>query len=100
MSAEYDRRGPIAVVTIDRPTRRNAVDDATAEELSDAWDHFDGDDDALVGVLAGSEGTFSAGADLEDRPEGWLGFIRKRVSKPTVAAVEGHCVAGGLEMAL
>ena len=105
VSVEYDRRGPIAVVTIDRPNRRNAVDDATTEELSDAWDRFDEDDGALVSVLAGSEGTFSAGADLEamdleDRPEGWLGFTRERVSKPTVAAVEGHCVAGGLEMAL
>jgi enoyl-CoA hydratase len=105
MNVEYDRRGPVAIVTIDRPDRRNAVDDATAGELNDAWDRFDEDDDALVGVLTGSEGTFSAGADLEamdleDRPEGWLGFTRRRVSKPTVAAVEGHCVAGGLEMAL
>ncbi len=105
MTVEYDRRGPVAVVTVDRPDRRNAIDDATAEELGDAWDRFDEDDDALVGVLTGSEGTFSAGADLEamdleDRPEGWLGFTRRRVSKPTVAAVEGHCVAGGLEMAL
>ena len=75
MSVEYDRRGSVAVVTIDRPNRRNAVDDATAEELGDAWDRFDGDDDALVGILTGSEGTFSAGADLEamdleDRPKG------------------------------
>ena len=105
MSVEYDRRGPVAVSTIDRPDRRNAVDDATARDLDDAWDRFDEDDDALVGVLTGSEGTFSAGADLEamnleDRPEGWLGFTRRRVSKPTVAAVKGHCVAGGLEMAL
>ena len=105
MSVEYDRRGTVAVVTIDRPDQRNTVDDATAEKLDDAWDRFDEDDDALVGVLTGSEGTFSAGADLEamdleDRPEGWLGFTRRRISKPTVAAVEGHCVAGGLEMAL
>ena len=104
MNVEYDCRGPVAVITTDHPDRRNAVDDATAEELGDAWDRFD-EDDALVGVLTGSEGTFSAGADLEaidleDRPEGWLGFTRRRVSKPTVAAVEGHCVAGGLEMAL
>ena len=71
--------------------------------MGDAWDRFD-EDDNLVGVLTGSDGTFSAGADLEamdleDRPEGWLGFTRRRGSKPTVAAVEGHCVAGGLEMA-
>ena len=104
MTVEYERHGPVAVVTVDRPDRRNAVDDATAEALSDAWDRFE-DDDALVGVLTGSEGTFSAGADLkamdlEDRPDGWLGFTRRRVDKPTVAAIEGHCVAGGLEMAL
>ena len=93
-----------AVVTVDRPERRNAIDEATAEALGDAWERFD-EDDALVGVLTGSEGTFSAGADLkatdlEDRPEGWLGFTRTRAAKPTVAAIEGHCVAGGLEMAL
>jgi enoyl-CoA hydratase len=105
MPVEYDREGPVAVVTVDRPDRRNAIDDATAEALGDVWARFEEDDDALVGVLTGSEGTFSAGADLEamdleDRPEGWLGFTRTRVSKPTVAAVEGYCVAGGLEMAL
>jgi enoyl-CoA hydratase len=93
-----------AVVTVDRPERRNAIDEATAEALGDAWERFD-EDDALVGVLTGSEGTFPAGADLkatdlEDRPEGWLGFTRTRVAKPTVAAIEGHRVAGGLEMAL
>jgi enoyl-CoA hydratase len=105
MTVEYDRRGPVAVVTVDRPDRRNAIDHATADALGNAWARFDEDDDALVGVLTGSEGTFSAGADLkamdlEDTPEGWLGFTRTRVSKPTIAAVEGHCVAGGLEMAL
>lgn len=101
----YEREGPVAVVTVDRPGRRNAVDRETAEELGEAWERFDDDEDALVGVLTGSEGTFSAGADLqamdlEDGPEGWLGFTRTRVEKPTIAAVEGHCVAGGLEMAL
>ncbi|QLD88942.1 crotonase/enoyl-CoA hydratase family protein [Natronomonas salina] len=104
-SVSYEREGPVAVVTVDRPQRRNAIDDETARALGDAWERFDDDEDALVGVLTGSEGTFSAGADLkamdlEDRPEGWLGFTRTRVSKPTVAAIEGHCVAGGLEMAL
>jgi len=105
MTVDYDRRGPVAVVTVDRPERRNAIDEATAEALGDAWERFEEDDDALVGMLTGSEGAFSAGADLramdlEDRPEGWLGFTRTRVEKPTIAAVEGHCVAGGLEMAL
>jgi enoyl-CoA hydratase len=105
MTVHYEREGPVAVVRVDRPERRNAIDNATAKELGEAWERFDDDDDALVGVLTGSEGTFSAGADLkamdlQDRPDGWLGFTRKRVSKPTIAAIEGHCVAGGLEMAL
>ncbi|WP_255198780.1 crotonase/enoyl-CoA hydratase family protein [Halorarius litoreus] len=104
MSVHYDREGPVAVVTVDRPDRRNAIDRATADALLDAWTRFEAGD-ATVGVLTGSEGTFSAGADLkamdlQDSPEGWLGFTRERVSKPTIAAVEGHCVAGGLEMAL
>jgi len=101
----YEREGPVAVVTVDRPERRNSIDDETALALQDAWRRFDDDEDVNVGVLTGSEGTFSAGADLkamdlEDRPEGYLGFTRMQVGKPTVAAVEGHCVAGGLEMAL
>lgn len=102
---EYDRHGSVAVVTIDRPEHRNAIDNDTALALQDAWKRFDDDEEALVGVLTGSGDTFSAGADLkkmdlEDRPEGWLGFSRMHVSKPTIAAVEGHCVAGGIEMAL
>jgi len=101
----YDRRGPVAVVTIDRPERRNAVDRETALELREAWERFDADEAVAVGVLTGAGDTFSAGADLremdlEDDPEGYLGMTRTRVEKPTVAAVEGHCVAGGLELAL
>ena len=101
----YEREGDVAVVTIDRPERKNAVDRETAAQLGEAWDRFEKDEDALVGVLYGANGTFSAGADLqamdlEDGPEGWLGFTRTEVSKPTIAAIEGHCVAGGLEMAL
>lgn len=100
----YERRGPVAVVTIDRPDRRNAVDAATADALAEARERFaDGDADALV--LTGADGNFSAGADLkafdlEERPEGYLGLTRTRVEKPTIAAVEGYCVAGGLELAL
>ncbi|WP_265108141.1 crotonase/enoyl-CoA hydratase family protein [Halosolutus halophilus] len=101
----YDRDGPVAVISIDRPGAKHAIDRETAVELGDAWRRFDDDEDALVGVLTGDEGTFSAGADLkqmdlEDGDDGWLGFTRLRVGKPTIAAVEGHCVAGGLEMAL
>jgi enoyl-CoA hydratase len=105
MSVDYERRGSVAVVTVDRPDRRNAIDRDTALALREAWERFDEDEEVDVGVLTGANGTFSAGADLkamdlEDDPEGYLGFSRMEVSKPTVAAVEGHCVAGGIEMAL
>lgn len=105
MTVRYDLRGPVAVVTVDRAERRNAVDRATADALGAAWRRFAADDRARVGVLTGAGGTFCAGADLkamdlEARPEGFLGFTRLTVGKPTIAAVAGHCVAGGLEMAL
>jgi enoyl-CoA hydratase len=100
----YERAGPVAVVIINRPERRNAIDRATSEALAGAFDRFE-ESDARVAVLTGSEGTFCAGADLqamdlEDDPDGWLGITRRRVEKPTIAAIEGHCVAGGLELAL
>lgn len=100
---EVDRG--VAVITIDRPRRRNAVDRATAEALGDAWRRFEADEDAGVAVLHGVGGQFCAGADLVafdlvDRPEGFLGFTRMTVTKPTIAAIAGACVAGGLEMAL
>lgn len=105
MSVHYDLRGTTAVITIDRPERRNAISLETADQLLEAWQQFERDEDAAVGILTGSGGVFSAGADLKDfdlvdRPEGFLGFTRTVVSKPTIAAVEGYCVAGGLEMAL
>jgi len=105
VSVRYRRSGHAAVITIDRPERRNAVDLATAEALLRAWRDFNADPTALVGVLTGEGGVFCAGADLlafdlADRPEGWLGFTRTMASKPTIAAVAGHCVAGGLELAL
>lgn len=103
---EYETQGAVAVVTIDRPEARNAIDNATAGKLQEAWKDFDNDDSLKAGVLTGrGDDAFSAGADLnkmdlEDRDEGYLGFTRMTVSKPVVAAVEGYCVAGGLEMAL
>lgn len=105
MAVHYERSGCAAVITIDRPESKNAVDWATAELLSRAWRRFDLDGEALVGILTGAHGSFSSGADLKafdlvERPEGWLGFTRLHSVKPTIAAVEGHCVAGGLEMAL
>lgn len=103
--------GPVRVVTIDRPERRNAVDRATAAALQETFADFDADDDLSVAVLTGAAGTFCAGADLaaissghgnrvtEDGP-GPLGPTRMRMSKPVIAAVEGFAVAGGLELAL
>jgi enoyl-CoA hydratase len=105
MSVTYESHGRIAVVTVDRPDRRNAIDRQTAVALKEAWQRFDADDSADVGILYGAGAVFSSGADLkafdliEDR-DGFLGFTLLRVRKPTIAAVEGYCVAGGLEMAL
>lgn len=105
VAVHYEQNGPVVTVTIDRPGRRNAIDRATADELEEAWRTFDQDDSAAVGILTGAGQHFCAGADLHafdlvDRPAGFLGFTRLAVSKPTIAAVGGYCVAGGLEMAL
>jgi enoyl-CoA hydratase len=106
----YERRGAAAVVTIDRQERRNAVDGPTAELLEGAFGRFEQDDDARVMVLTGAGGeSFCAGADLKaidsfgprlDAPGGPLGFTRLTPSKPTIAAISGWCLAGGLELAL
>jgi enoyl-CoA hydratase len=102
----YERTGAAAVLTIDRPERRNAVDGATARLLREGFDSFEADDDARVLVITGSEIAFCAGADLKamdldvsDR-SGPLGFSRLTASKPTIAAISGWCLAGGLELAL
>lgn len=105
MSVDYERRGRVAVITIGRAEVRNAIDRATARALGDAWRTFRDDTKVDVGVLFGAGGHFSAGADLNtfdlvDDSAGYLGFTRLEVGKPTIAAVEGYCVAGGLEMAL
>jgi enoyl-CoA hydratase len=103
----YERKGAAAVLTIDRPQARNAVDDATAKALRRGYEDFEADEEARVLVLTGAGGVaFCAGFDLKsegldvDDPAGPMGFTRLTPSKPTIAAIEGWCVAGGLELAL
>jgi enoyl-CoA hydratase len=98
------------VVTLDRPARRNAVDAGTARELSAAFRSFDGDPALSVAVLTGAGGNFCAGFDLKALAEGTgpqvgegdgpMGVTYLRLTKPVIAAVEGYCVAGGMELAL
>ncbi|MDQ2875298.1 MAG: crotonase/enoyl-CoA hydratase family protein [Actinomycetota bacterium] len=110
-SVQVDRSGPVTTVILDRAQVRNAVDGPTAAALAEAFAVFDADPDAAVAVLFGANGTFCAGADLkalgspqQNRLEpdgvGPMGPTRMRLSKPVIAAVAGHAVAGGLELAL
>jgi enoyl-CoA hydratase len=106
----YERRGAAALVTIDRPERRNAVDGPTAEALKAAYEQWLADEDARVMVLTGAgELAFCAGADLKAidtfgprlaDPGGPLGFSRLTPPRPTIAAINGWCLAGGFELAL
>jgi enoyl-CoA hydratase len=94
----------VRVVSIGRPEKRNAVDSATAERLHDEFVAFEADETQRVAVLTGDRQAFCAGADLTDlprlRPSGPLGPTRLQLSKPVIAAIEGWCVAGGLELAV
>jgi len=107
----YETDGPVAILTIDRPDVRNAVDRPTANLLAAAFRRFDADDALSAAVLTGAHGTFCAGADLKavssgrgNRAaadgDGPLGCTRMLLSKPVIAAVEGYAVAGGLELAV
>lgn len=105
-----ERSGPVTIVILDRPEVRNAVDRSTADALADAFRAFDADESASVAVLWGAGGTFCAGADLkavaagegnrvERDGDGPMGPTRLALGKPVIAAVAGHAVAGGLELA-
>jgi enoyl-CoA hydratase len=109
-AVRYEREGAAAVITIDRQHRRNAVDGETAARLHEAYRRFESDEDVRVLVLTGAGGvSFCAGADLKatetmagrlTSAEGPMGFTRLTPSKPTIAAISGFCLAGGLELAL
>ncbi|MFC9755511.1 crotonase/enoyl-CoA hydratase family protein [Streptomyces sp. NPDC056921] len=110
-AVRIERDGPVFTVILHRPEVRNAVDGPTARQLADAFREFESDPDAAVAVLWGEGGTFCSGADLKGigtergnkvlaDGDGPMGPTRMHLGKPVIAAVSGHAVAGGLELAL
>jgi enoyl-CoA hydratase len=108
---QLEKKGPVTTIIIDRPEVRNAVDRQAAQELAEAFRAFEADEEARVGILTGAGGYFCAGADLKALAEGRhnrveeegdspMGPCRMFLDKPVIAAVAGHAVAGGLELAL
>lgn len=98
--------GPVTIIRISRPHRRNAINRSTADALRAAWLEFDADESQRVGILTGGDDVFCAGADLKEvagldwqGETGPLGYTRLFINKPTIAAIAGYAVAGGLELA-
>ncbi|WP_433222419.1 crotonase/enoyl-CoA hydratase family protein [Dactylosporangium sp. CS-047395] len=109
MDVLLERQGHVAVVTVNRPHRRNAINRATADTIAETFAALDADPGVRAAVLTGAEGTFSAGMDLRDFPEqgrpsvpgrGFAGFVQSPPRMPLVAAVEGWALGGGFEMVL
>ena len=108
-SIHTERRGPLLIVTIDRPQARNAFDSAASLQMNAAMDLLEQDPALFVGIITGSSGTFCAGADLKEAasgaprarpPRGGFGIFASPPGKPLLAAVEGHAVGGGFELCL
>jgi enoyl-CoA hydratase len=104
-----ERRGPILIVTINRPEAKNAFDSATSFAMNEAMDLLDREDELFIGIITGAGGTFSAGADLKEAarvsrrerpPRGGFGVFAQPPRKPLIAAVEGYAVGGGFELCL
>jgi enoyl-CoA hydratase len=112
MNVLVEQSGPVTTVILNRPERRNAINEETAGELLEAFEAFERDENSAVAVLAGAGGCFCAGWDLKEfategfpesydpEGDGALGVSRRLLNKPVIAAVDGHAVAGGLELAL
>jgi enoyl-CoA hydratase len=111
MSVEYEKRGPFAIVKINRPEARNAVNAAVANGIEDAIDQIEADDSIWVGILTGEPPVFCAGADLKEISSGnagglstakggFAGFVQRERAKPVIAAVDGPALAGGTEIVL
>lgn len=111
MSVDYEQRGPFAVIKINRPEARNAVNGAVAQGIEDAIDKIEADDSVWVGILTGEPPVFCAGADLKEinsgnaaglttAKGGFAGLVQRERSKPLIAAVDGPALAGGTEIVL
>jgi enoyl-CoA hydratase len=111
MSVDFEQRGPFAVIKINRPEARNAVNGAVAAGIEEAIDKIEADDSIWVGILTGEPPVFCAGADLKEinsgnaaglvtERGGFAGFVQRQRTKPVIAAVDGPALAGGTEIVL